>query len=76
MASAAIAPFAAAPTAAAPQAHSSGSVPSAESIAAATEQASAPTAEHQLNRVAATQDGCNAGLIAKLAKHTGSFEGA
>ena len=47
-------------------------MPSAESIAAATEQASAPTAEHQLNRVAATQDGCNAGLIAKLAKHTGS----
>ena len=72
MASAAIAPFAAAPTAAAPQAHSSGSVPSAESIAAATEQASAPTADNQLKRVAATQDGCNAGLIAKLAKHTGS----
>jgi len=72
MASAAIAPFAAAPTAAAPQAHSSGSVPLAESIAAATEQASAPTAEHQLKRAAASQECSNAGLSAKLAKHAGS----
>ena len=73
MASAAIAP-AAAPTAAAPQAHSSGSMPLAETTAAATKQASAPTVEHPLKRVADTHDGSNAGLSAKLPKHAGSSQ--
>ena len=51
--SAAITP-AAPPTAVAPQAHSSGSMPLAETTAGATKQASAPTAEHPLKRVADT----------------------
>ena len=73
MASAAIAP-AAAPTAAAPQAHSSGSMPLAKTTTAATKQATAPTAEHPLKRVADTHDGSNAGLSAKLPKHAGSSQ--
>jgi hypothetical protein len=70
MATAAIAPYAAAPTAAAPQAHPNGSVPAAELMAVATEQASAPIAEHQLKRASAACAGANAELSnAKLAKH-------
>ena len=49
-------------------------MPLAKTTAAATKQATAPTAEHPLKRVADTHDGSNAGLSEKLPKHAGSSQ--